>query len=90
MPNLRNRIKDYRRKLLYWIRYSKTNGNCKSILIHDEQISEASTLAFGFLYDNYKKHIISDLNALAIKILPTKTKKFSKIISTIYIYLMRN
>ena len=85
MPNLRDRYKDYGRKLLYWICYSRTNGNCKSILIHDEQMSEASTLAFEYLYNNYKEQILSDLDSLAAKILPSnaKQKEFNKAISTI-------
>lgn len=85
MPNLRDRTKDYGRKLLYWICYSRTNGDCKSVLIHDEQLSEASTLAFEYLYNNYIEQILSDLDSLAVKILPSKAKQkeFNKTISTI-------
>ncbi|MCI5939638.1 MAG: hypothetical protein MRZ17_06960 [Acholeplasmataceae bacterium] len=45
--------------LLYWICNSRYNGNCKRMLIHDEQMAEATALSFEYLYSIYSNLTIS-------------------------------
>jgi len=86
LPKRFDRKKDYGKVLLYWVCGSRYKDRCKGILIHDEQLTEASTLAFEYLYSSYKEEIINDLSLIASKTITTKTKQkeFSNKLSSIY------
>ncbi len=51
-----------------------------------QKITEASTLAFEYLYSLYKDEILTDLNVIASKIITAKSKQkeFSNKFSSIY------
>lgn len=85
-PRRNDRKKDYGKVLLYWVCNSRYKRKCNGILIHDEQMTEASTLAFENLYSSYKDEIINDLRLIASKTITTKTKQkeFSNKLSSIY------
>lgn len=86
-PKRNDRKKDYSKVLLYWVFNSRYKRKCNEILIHDDQMTEASTLAFEKLYSSYKDEILTDLNVIASKIIATKSKQkeFSNKFSSIYL-----